>query len=71
MNVKLTYFKASGKYYTSSDFPLMDGENIYDAAKRIREMLKFGDKMPGLSGNWSEEGAVLLEVNGLPHLITL
>jgi hypothetical protein len=65
---KLTYFKASGKYYSSGvalweiqdcDLALTNLAYYHDAIERVREMLRTGEPLPGLMGTWSH--AILLE----------
>jgi hypothetical protein len=77
--IKLTYFKTSGKYYTSATFSrkfrtcLNDTETPYmnDVASHVRGLRDSGgqDAMPGLSGEgW--EGYILIECDeGFPVLI--
>lgn len=70
-SVKVTYFKPSGKYYTSSSFDSFCHEDDFHIGLAVDEILSrrdFGD-LPGLeSGRWN--GPILIEANDVPHLIT-
>ena len=69
IEVKLTYFKKSGKYYTKGSY-MSDYKLIYHICEDIRNM----EKHPGLSGKW-EEGFISVDIPehclNHPHLIVL
>jgi len=70
--VKITYFKDTGKYYTSVEpVPIHIREkfsNRDDPRKVIRQLNGDGE-LPGLaSGTW-DAGTVHVVVNGLPYVI--
>lgn len=79
--IKLTYFKPSGKLYADGSF-MCECDSIrsastaprscymYDAIDRVKELRTEG-KLPGLqSGKW--EGPILVDCDeGYPHLIML
>ena len=64
MRVQLTYFKPSGKYYTDGSYD-SQLEDFYNVIEEVRQMRR--SKLPGLIGGWT--GAVLVAVDGLPHLL--
>lgn len=68
--VEFTYFKASGKYYTSSEWSMPRPLSWHDAIDYIKQTMRNG-YLPGLSGgHW--EGSVLVQFqeSDVPHLIT-
>lgn len=71
MLVKLTYFKASGKYYTEGKCYAKRGLPLFRIWELLDDMLKLG-KRPGLVDGCNEF-TVLIDVpdhqNNHPHLI--
>jgi hypothetical protein len=67
--VKLTYFKASGKYYSEgeydSDHPWEEGWKIYS---EVKNMLN-SRQLPGLIEGCSEFYVLCEPVDGVPALI--
>jgi hypothetical protein len=61
MKVKLTYFKNSGKYYTSGEYETKQKE-LFDIWDEVEEMIKH----PGLIGKWNE-GPILINVPDHSH----
>jgi hypothetical protein len=66
--VKLTYFKKSGKWYGEASFRVSEEMDIYQVARKVREMNSRGG-LPGLTapGSWDE--AIVLEYRGLKHAV--
>lgn len=49
VNVKVEYFKPSGKYYSDGNFSVDKNLNVFDASQVFKNILRLG-RMPGLSG---------------------
>lgn len=67
ITVKLTFFKTSGKYYSSGEY-----ETTLTAFHEIIDHVRFKrniKQLPGLAGGW--EGPILVQIGGpsVPHLI--
>lgn len=60
-DVQLTYFKASGKYYSGEEY-----ETCKESLLDIWEEVKTMETHPGLNGKWSE-GFILVNVPNHPH----
>jgi len=75
VEIHLTYFKDSGKYYTDAkvtwNCEMCNGiQVVYMPAVcgRVRGMQERKEQLPGLSGSWS--GLILVECeNGVPCLL--
>ena len=73
----LTYFKESGKFYSSGDLeieadPLETDKNtpyMYDVILQVRKMRDNG-KLPGLTGGWDCYILISDFDSAFPHLIT-
>ena len=63
MQVNLTYFKPSGKYYSSGDFFVPLSIHLFEVFEMVRKM-QFESKLPGINGN---EWNVLIGVPDHPH----
>lgn len=73
MKVKFTYFKESGKFYATgeADYPDM---GFWDFVSMLRGAIQShgqGDKLPGLSGMWSQPILVQIEGDHPPQLINV
>jgi hypothetical protein len=66
MDLKLTYFKTNGKYYTQGFIKTVETE-FYAALDEVRK--EIDGLAPGLSGPWV--GPVLVEHDGFPHLLNV
>ncbi len=60
MKVKLTYFKTSGKMYSSGEYETKEKE-LFDIWGEVEEMIPH----PGLIGNW--KGPILINVPDHPY----
>lgn len=74
MNVQVTYFKRSGKYYTHCAWSVPDDLLHHHVVAKFRGLATNGGPgaMPGLGGGsegW--EGYVLLLVGDVPHVLDL
>ena len=63
--VELTYFKTSGKYYTSGSFPVFK-EPISEIRERVKTMIRKG-KLPGLREGAGSIYLVLVSVPDHPY----
>lgn len=61
MEVKLTYFKESGKYYTEGNY-ITQKKEIFEIHDEVREM-KAKRSLPGITGN---ELTVHVDIPGHP-----
>lgn len=66
MIVGLTYFKKSGKFYSEAEY-LSSKSDFYGSLDEIRRLQEMGT-LPGLVGG-ANEFHILVEIDGLPHLI--
>lgn len=69
VNAEFTYFKPSGKYYTSANWSMPRPLSWHDAIDYIKQALQNG-YLPGLTGGYWE-GSILVqfEESSVPHLI--
>ena len=61
--VKLTYFKSSGKYYSSGELEVDTELGLLRIWTKVKELNK--TKLPGLAGTWN--GPILVECPGHEH----
>lgn len=59
--VKLTYFKASGKYYSQGEY-VTQRQHLFEVWEEVREM----QAHPGLIGRWGD-GPIAVDVPGHPQ----
>jgi hypothetical protein len=64
MKVELTYFKESGKYYTSAEYDTTQ-RWMFEIFDEVRQWKEEKIKLPGLIGTWS--GPILVEVPEHEH----
>lgn len=72
MDVQLTYFKPSGKFYTSSSWDVPDGMLHHHIVSKLRGLALSGGRgaMPGLCGDgW--DGYVHMQIGNVPHILRL
>lgn len=72
MNVRVTYFRPSGKYYTHADWEVSDHLLHHHVVAKLRGLAQNGGRgdMPGLAGaGW--EGYAMLDIGAVPHLLVL
>jgi len=63
--VKLTYFRASGKYYSDNEFEVNEDLNLHEIWDKVEEMIRDKD-MPGMSDGYYP-AFTLVDVPGHPH----
>lgn len=76
--LRVTYFKKSGKYYTSAECEVTTSllfnttVDMYKEREVLLNKLKLGQPMPGLEGAW-QNGFIVIEHEqaGFPMLIDL
>lgn len=64
LNVRLTYFKDSGKYYAHG-FYNTNKPHMFAIFDEVESMRDSGEVMPGLVGTWS--GPILVDVEKHPN----
>lgn len=72
MNVHLTYFAPSGKFYKTTDWDVPDGMLHQHVVSKLRGLAVAGGRgaMPGLAGDgW--DGYVLMRIGEVPHMLRL
>lgn len=67
IEVKISYFKESGKFYTNSSIGYPDDKGFYDIVENIRMFARRGT-LPGLVEG-CKEFDILVQIGELPHLI--
>ncbi len=67
IEVKITYFKESGKFYTSTEIGYPDNTGYYDIIDDIRKLSRRG-ALPGLVEGCNEFD-ILVTIGEVPHLI--
>ena len=65
LTVQLTYFKASGKYYTKGSFKTPTDTSLIDVWEEVKQMRKAGN-LPGLVEG-AQEFNILINVPGHRH----
>lgn len=65
LTVKLTYFKQSGKYYSSGEFSTPADVQLFDVWEQVKEMRDSGNLPSLVSG--CREFNILIEVPGHRH----
>lgn len=69
MNVKLTYFKKSGKYYSEGELEIADTIPVWEVYEQIRDLLKTRT-LPGLIQGHSNFTVHVDIPEGVPAVIT-
>lgn len=66
LQVGLTYFKKSGKFYAEGSFEVLNSIPLHTVWDRVREMRENG-RLPGLVEGAGREFMILVNVPGHPH----
>lgn len=67
MKAEITYFKPTGKYYTSS-YCRVNTASFWDGISELRSLIK--KQCPGLaSGSWDGPIMVTFDCSSVPHIL--